>query len=126
MAYRTTTFCRFTEDPRDGTLWVGTDTGVDHLVNNRFVSYTKKDGLSNDVVWAIAGEPDGTLWLGTNGGLDRFRNGVFRVITTAEGILDDAIFQILDDRLGNLWFSCNRGVFSVPKKQLNVLTDRRI
>ena len=35
-------------------------------------SWTTKDGLPSDVIWAVAQDPEGYLWLGTNGGLVRF------------------------------------------------------
>ncbi len=35
-------------------------------------SWTMKDGLPSEVIWAIAQDRDGYLWLGTNGGLVRF------------------------------------------------------
>jgi ligand-binding sensor domain-containing protein len=36
-------------------------------------SFTTKDGLSDDVVFAILQDREGNIWVGTKNGLDRFR-----------------------------------------------------
>jgi signal transduction histidine kinase len=92
------------------------------LEHGRFVSFTKANGLSNDIVWAISGDEEGNLWLGTDGGgLNRFRDGVFTHFGTDDGLFDDAVFTVLDDQLGHLWMSSNKGISKVGKKDLDSL-----
>lgn len=58
-----------------GRVWFSTDRGgisfFDHH-NNRFTSYSKKDGLPDDVAYKILEDHGGNLWFGTNQGLVRF------------------------------------------------------
>ena len=58
----------------DGTLWVGTDEGLDRLValhdgRARFVHYGLRSGLPDEVIYCIAESPRGRLWVGTNQGI---------------------------------------------------------
>jgi len=61
------------EDLR-GQLWIGTDSGLNKF--NRkdasFTSYTKKDGLPNEVIYGILEDHNGNLWFSTNKGLSKF------------------------------------------------------
>jgi len=44
---------------RDGSLWIGTDAGLAHLVNNRLILYQKNEG------WSVANifeDRDGKIW----------------------------------------------------------------
>ena len=44
---------------RDGSLWIGTDAGLAHLLNNRLILYQKNEG------WAVEGifeDRDGKIW----------------------------------------------------------------
>jgi ligand-binding sensor domain-containing protein/signal transduction histidine kinase len=68
---------------RRGDLWIGTfQGGLNKLVSSagqgfdaktvRFAHYREKDGLPNDVVYAILEDSRGNLWLSTNQGLSKF------------------------------------------------------
>ncbi|HKD19775.1 MAG TPA: two-component regulator propeller domain-containing protein, partial [Thermoanaerobaculia bacterium] len=62
---------------REGSLWVGLlGGGLDRrLGRGEFTNWTRSDGLSQEVVWAIARQKTragtGPLWVGTEQGLDR-------------------------------------------------------
>jgi signal transduction histidine kinase/ligand-binding sensor domain-containing protein/CheY-like chemotaxis protein/AraC-like DNA-binding protein len=64
-------------DPRrpDRVLWIATaGGGLNRLAvdSGTFTHYTERDGLPNNVVYAILPDSIGTLWLSTNKGLSRF------------------------------------------------------
>ena len=73
----------------EGSLWVGLlGGGLDRrLGRGEFTNWTRSDGLSQEVVWAIARQKSasgpGALWVGTEQGLNRLdpslgrRSGVF-------------------------------------------------
>jgi ligand-binding sensor domain-containing protein/signal transduction histidine kinase len=55
-----------------GTLWIGTHGGgLLRYQNNQFAAFTLKDGLPDDVIYAVI-EKQGSLWMSSN-------KGVFRV-----------------------------------------------
>ncbi len=57
-------------------VWIGTvGGGLLRYDGARFTSLIEKDGLSNNVIWALQGESDGGLWIGTANGLDHLQAG---------------------------------------------------
>ncbi len=77
-------FVNFTFAP-DGTLWAANSAGVvrfhrDSIPHNGLSvdandgeSFTRGQGLSADVVWALIVDREGSIWVGTNSGLDQLR-----------------------------------------------------
>ena len=111
---------------RDGAIWVGTDTGLSRIDAAGTRTYTTRDGLSLDVVFAIHEDRDGVLWIGTyGGGLNRFEHGRFTRYTTKNGLFDDIAYQVLEDREGSLWIPCNKGLMRLSKRELNLVAAGR-
>ncbi|MGI9551919.1 MAG: hybrid sensor histidine kinase/response regulator transcription factor, partial [Aurantibacter sp.] len=82
-------------ESKAGDLWVGTfGGGLNKLVPSfrdqpeRFVSYSKTDGLPNNVIKGILEDEEGTLWLSTNQGLSRFdpKNEVLKNYDVNDGL----------------------------------------
>jgi signal transduction histidine kinase/ligand-binding sensor domain-containing protein/DNA-binding response OmpR family regulator len=106
---KTGTFRRFTHDEKTnslsnngvtdifedskGRLWLATLSGLDMFdrARNRFITYTKKDGLPSDIIYAIREDDHGKLWISSNGGLSRFNPGdkSFFNYTTEDGLQGD-------------------------------------
>jgi signal transduction histidine kinase/CheY-like chemotaxis protein/ligand-binding sensor domain-containing protein len=74
-------------EDRSGTLWVGTDGGLNRLVPGAkegspptFIRYqtdpNDPHSLSNNYVYSIYEDRSGALWVGTDGGLNRLIPGV--------------------------------------------------
>ncbi|MBV9963395.1 MAG: histidine kinase [Parafilimonas sp.] len=89
----------FLDDPTEPKkyLWICTKGGgLNRLdkTNNSFIHLTTKDGLPNDVVYAILPDDEGNIWGSTNHGifcLLKSKNGewIFRNFTKADGLQDD-------------------------------------
>ena len=62
---------------REGTLWIGTGSGLSHLTERVVTSYTSKDGLAADNTYPIYEDGQGTVWIGSWFGLTRYTDGVF-------------------------------------------------
>ena len=75
---------------RSGTIWVGTQNGLDRLEEktNTFTSYDERDGLAGNVVSCILEDGQGSLWMSTNRGLSRFdpRNKTFKNYSVQDGL----------------------------------------
>ena len=77
-----------------GRLWFSTDRGgicCYREESDDFISYSRKDGLPDDVAYKILEDPNHNLWFGTNKGLVRFNpeTGKIRVYTKNDGLLGD-------------------------------------
>lgn len=124
-------------EDHNGNLWFGTDGGGankltiypdlpganDEKKINNFTSiftyYTKKEGLSNNIVKSIIEDRNGYIWFGTENGVTRFNpfeipisSKSFIYITENDGLPGNRVFSILEDRNGKLWFGIWGGVVS--------------
>jgi ligand-binding sensor domain-containing protein/serine phosphatase RsbU (regulator of sigma subunit) len=96
-------------EDREGNILLGTSgEGVDVFASERFISYSKKDGLIDNQVWAISKDKEGSMWFGTNEGITIMnpRAGnekAFRHITVENGLYSKNIRSIVADKSGNQW-----------------------
>lgn len=80
--------------PSEDELWIGT-TGSGilrlHLRSGKVNSFTKKEGLPNNFVYAILPDASGTLWLSTNKGLSKFNpeTGSFTNFSEVHGLMSN-------------------------------------
>ena len=104
-------------EEKNDSLWVGTSTGVleiglaNHEMKNTF---TRKDGLANEYIFAIFVDSQGYKWFGTNaGGVSRYRNGQWDVYFPMHGLADYWIYSFAEQKNGPLWIGTWAGVNSV-------------
>ena len=108
------TFKRYRNDPKDRTslshnfvraviadpfeperyLWVGTAGGGLNRFDRQtesFIHFTDKDGLPDNVIYAILDDKEGNLWMSTNYGLSRFnpRTHTFKNFDAQDGLQDN-------------------------------------
>jgi ligand-binding sensor domain-containing protein/signal transduction histidine kinase len=106
---------------KDGTVWVGTNAGgLNRFEGGRFTALTSAQGLSSNVVLALAAMPEGDLWAGTPDGLNRIRNrnghisggsaADVHIFTSADGLADDFVRSLYSDSHGALWIGTRRGL----------------
>jgi ligand-binding sensor domain-containing protein/signal transduction histidine kinase len=106
-------------EDRAGALWIGTEHGLKCLKDDRCASWTRANGLSDDVVTALYEDERGELWVGTGaGGLCHFRGGRFSSFTIRNGLFTDEILEMLEDGEGWFWFSSSKGIFRVRRSDL--------
>ncbi len=94
----------------DGTLWIGTPDGLNHLIGSRIQTYTSADGLPDDLIRSLLLDADGGLWIGTRRGLAHWQNGHFKVLTTANGLRSDLIGALLQSPNRDLWIATLDGL----------------
>ena len=96
---------------REGSLWIGLlGGGLDRrLGRGQFTNWTRSDGLSQEVVWAIVRQKSkagpGPIWVGTEQGLNRIdpRTGEVRGFDVADGLGGNTVnaLDAADD--GSVW-----------------------
>lgn len=83
-------FCPDVEEP-ERYFWIGTKGGglnrLDKLTG-KFIHFTTRKGLANDVIYGILPDYDGNLWLSTNKGLSAFNIAAksFRNFDVSDGL----------------------------------------
>jgi len=99
-------------------LWIASSRGGVSRVDNpaddnpKFVTYTTKDGLSSNDIWAITEDRWGRIYLGTGRALDQFDpdTGHVKHYTSADGLARGKVEEAFRDRRGNLWFGTAEGL----------------
>jgi ligand-binding sensor domain-containing protein len=85
-----------------GNIWFSNWGGAYRYDGQSFSSFTKKDGLSGDMVARIIEDKKGNLWFG-GAGLSRYDGKSFTRFATKDGLPNLGVWEILEDRSGNLW-----------------------
>ncbi|NOZ13414.1 MAG: protein kinase [Acidobacteria bacterium] len=105
----------------DGTLWIGTDGGVCHIIVGDSLRVIPLPGRLNDsFVYELFVEKNGTVWAGTDFGLRRIRNNTINALTVKNGLPSNDIYAIQPDGRGNFWISEGNGICSVSRTALDV------
>jgi signal transduction histidine kinase/ligand-binding sensor domain-containing protein/DNA-binding response OmpR family regulator len=92
-------------------LWIATAGGGLNrfdIDSGTFVHFTERDGLPNDVVYAVLADTTGSLWVSTNKGLSRFdpATGRFRNYDANDGLQSNEFNSgaAFASRTGELFF----------------------
>lgn len=85
---------------REGSLWVASAGLHRRLGHGAWTTFTHRDGLSADNVWAIARDRSRSLWVNTSLGLCRGDGATFRPVPGTEG---QVLYTLTQDVEGALW-----------------------
>jgi signal transduction histidine kinase/ligand-binding sensor domain-containing protein len=89
---------------REGSLWVGTNSGLARVVGDKLQALPATDPLADASVLALMEDREGDLWVGTEtDGLHILRDQRFRVIGTREKLSSDDTTAVVEDGAGTLW-----------------------
>jgi ligand-binding sensor domain-containing protein len=104
--------------------WFGTwGGGLSRFDGKQWVTFTTQDGLTGNVVNALAFDRRGVLWIGTDAGVSRMDPAActspapgrkpsckFTKFSTFDGLFHDAVYAIAIDATGAKWFGTYGGV----------------
>jgi ligand-binding sensor domain-containing protein len=109
-----------TVEPARDALWVGTSAGVHEvgLASGKLRNtFTRKEGLANEYVFAIGLDRDGNKWFGTNaGGVSRYRDGKWKTFFPMHGLADYWIYAFAQQRSGDFWIGTWAGVNKIEAR----------
>lgn len=117
-------------DRAANSLWVGTSVGVhevDLATRDPKQTFTRKEGLANEYVFAIEVDSQGNKWFGTNGGgVTRYRNGEWKTFFPMHGLADYWVYAFAEQPGGTMWIGTWAGAnhldasdrFTTYKKEL--------
>jgi ligand-binding sensor domain-containing protein/signal transduction histidine kinase len=106
-------YVRSLTQARDGSIWIGTDYGVNHLDANGIHSFSSHNGLAYDSVRSIIEDRVGDIWIGTDHGLSHLRGGTFLDDAATRALSKEKVWSILQDSDGGIWFGTRgAGLFS--------------
>jgi len=133
---------------KKGVVWLGTSGGGLNKLERRkdkkgefttrITHYTRKDGLSSNVIHSILEDDNGNLWMGTDNGLSKFNpdNETFTSYHQKDGLPTNNFYwrAAYKDKTGEMFFGTEEGLVSfypdsIPFNQVIppiVLTDVKI
>ncbi len=109
-----------TVEPARNALWVGTSAGVHEvdLASGKLRgTFTRKDGLANEYVFAVGLDREGQKWFGTNaGGVSRYKDGKWKTFFPMHGLADYWIYSFAEQKSGDFWIGTWAGVNRLDPK----------
>ena len=98
----------------DGAIWLGTETGLYTIINNRFQSIDMglvPNGAKPPFIVSIDQDLSGNTWMGSTQGLIQYDGKKFSFFR-GNGRFSSAITtRVMEDEEHNLWFATVRGLF---------------
>jgi signal transduction histidine kinase/ligand-binding sensor domain-containing protein len=92
-------------ETKDSTVWVGTVSGLERLVGQKFERVPEITGT----VRTLKQTSDGTLWIGTIGnGLWTYKDGIFLRLKTL--LPDNTVLKIFEDDSRQVWLGLQDGL----------------
>ena len=116
----------------NGSVWVGTPDGLNHIEGSKVTSYTSADGLPDDLIRSLLVDSDGSLWIGTRRGLAHWQNNRFTVFTQANGLKSNLIGALLQPRASDsphdlahdLWIGTLSGLSRLHDGRISTYTTK--
>lgn len=105
----------------EGSIWVGSNRGLEQMRTGLFTTWNKNSGLSDDFTRAIFEDRDGVLWAGTAHGLSRSENGVWTTVTDSP-LSRAYVLSIAQSVDGAYWFGTSNGLYRVFEGSTTLLT----
>lgn len=108
-------------EDREGSLWVGTASGLDRFRDTKITTLTVKEGLPSDDTPSAITARDGSIYVCCSGGLTRIVNDeVVSAITRIPGLASIHGGAVYEDKEGSLWLGTFGGLTYIRKGKITV------
>ena len=92
----------------DGSMWIGTHSGLSHVEGASIRHFTLEDGVPEEEFDSIEPAADGSLWMGSRAGVVHWKNGTFTWLRAKDGLPNAPIETVVVD--GNdVWIASSGG-----------------
>src|SRR5208337_454317 len=105
----TNDFIRAFLESREGSIWIGTDEGLNRWHDGVLTNYRMPQGLSYFSIRALLEDTQGDIWIGTEQGVSHWQNGKFVEDAVTERLRSEKVWTVHQDRDGGLWFGTRGG-----------------
>ncbi len=93
----------------EGSLWLGTDRGIDRFRDGRFTTWGAQRGLSEEFTRTVLEDKSGAVWVGTSDGLFRFFKQSVQRYGGEDGLVNPAVLSLAEGQDGSIWVGSNAG-----------------
>ena len=107
-------------ETEDGTLWVGTVSGLQRLHGSVESGRFEKVSDVSTTVRALREDRAGTLWIGSiGGGLVRFHDGHFTRVQTPDNPPGSTVLALFEDSEQNVWVGMQTGLLRFSRAAMS-------
>lgn len=104
----------------DGTIWVGTVSGLQRPQGSLKTGRFEKISEVSTTVRALRQDRAGTLWIGSiGGGLVRFRDGHFTRFQTPDNPPGSTVLAVFEDSEQNIWVGMQTGLLRLSRAAMS-------
>lgn len=118
-----------------GNIWFGTSDGLIKYDGEKFITFSKKEGLpgEDEEICGLTIDKNGLIWVGSTGGVSHFDGEKFtpfilpetRVENPQPMLSDKLVFQFLEDKNETMWFVTDgNGIFKYINGEFTHLTNK--
>lgn len=115
-------------EDRNGNIWFASwnKEGLCCYNGKTIVSYTRKNGLGDDMIYSLWEDGTGNIWIGTRDhGVWRYDGKSFTDITASTDLKDETIYAIKQDQNGDFWLATqSKGLWRYDGKSFKNFTTR--
>ncbi len=110
---------------RTGSMWIGTDLGLNQYLGNKFMLYNEDDGLTNNLVWNVFQDKQNNYWFSTNDGLTKiYFNNEFSVknylkYNINNGLKSNVVTCLKQDGFNTIWIGTTKGVNFIKENKIS-------
>lgn len=103
---------------------MGSNAGLNRLSDSPFVSFSRRDGLSDDFVRSVWPSRDGGVWVGSSGGVDHLSGGRVTTPSWVAQLSSRSVMSVFEDRRGTVWVGTYDGGLNRWDGQRMTVYDR--
>jgi ligand-binding sensor domain-containing protein len=111
---------------KDGSLWIGSRSGLTHYKEGRFRTYTRADGLVDDLVSDLFVDHAGVLWIVAGGNLSRFDGSRFTNFSRERDLPLRSVRAVTESRNHELYVSGNSSVVKLVNGKFISVIDASV
>ncbi|TND06560.1 MAG: Signal transduction histidine kinase [Bacteroidetes bacterium] len=110
----------------DENMWFGSwGGGLVQYKKSVFKSFSKNNGLYDDVISCLFADRDGNVWIGSfTSGVMVYAGQQFSMFTKASGLPDENIRSIVYDENSNVWMATLGGLARFDGIELTTITEK--
>ena len=106
----------------EGSIWVGTATGLDRFRDYAVVPYSANQGLPPPVQRSVVATRDGDMWVETTDGLAEWSHGAFRRFSGGN-VSKYLPFSLFEDHTGRVWLAGFGGIGYLQRERFVETAD---